>query len=109
MWSIESVATVGVVAAGVALWYRSLQARETALAVTREACRELALQPLDQSVALRRIRLTRDRGRIRLRRLYGFEFSTDGSDRLAGQTCLVGMRAEWVRVEYPDGTVYLNT
>lgn len=109
MWPIEAVATGGLVAAGVAFWYRSLQARETALAVTRDACRELALQPLDQSVALRRIRLVRAGGGVRLRRLYGFEFSTDGSDRLTGQTCLLGMRAEWVRVEYPDGPVYLNT
>ena len=108
MWSIEAVATCGAVAGGVAFWYRSLQARETALAVTRAACRELALQPLDGSVALRRIALARDGGRLRLRRIYGFEFSSDGRDRLTGQTCLVGMRAEWVRVEYPDGPVFLN-
>ncbi len=66
----------------VLLWLDHLGARERAQALGQRLCAEAGVQLLDQSVALRRIDLMRDaEGRLGLRRWYGFELSTDGTDR----------------------------
>lgn len=51
-------------------WLDSLRARELALGICRAACEQRALQLLDQTVALRRLRLRWTADGIRLRRTY---------------------------------------
>lgn len=91
-----------------AFWYDSLGARECALEAGRRACRHAEVQLLDQTVALARLGLRRDRrGRLRLTRCYQFEFSRDGSDRWLGRVLLLGQYAESVQLEHPDGLLIL--
>ena len=95
--------------AGAGAWYRVLAARERALQVVREVCVELSVQVLDQTVALREWRPCRDeRGRLAVRRVYRFEFSTAGVDRHAGWVGFVGASLSWVRLDHPDGPIYMN-
>jgi hypothetical protein len=83
-----------VILAGMAwFWWDSLQKREIAVRAARQLCQKAAVQFLDDSVALIRMRLRRDsQQRIRLYREYAFEYSSQGDDRLAGRVYLLGDR-----------------
>ena len=87
----------------VALWIDALRAREAALDAGREACERYGVQFLDDTVAFARLRFARDAdGRLRLERLYTFEFSQSGSDRRSGAIRVHGRYAEDVQLEpYP--------
>ncbi|HET8552436.1 MAG TPA: DUF3301 domain-containing protein [Gammaproteobacteria bacterium] len=91
------------------LWNDTLKAREQMLARCRRACNDLAMQLLDETVAVHRVGFGRtDRGRIALRRTYEFEFSADGKDRWAGRAILLGRRLEMLQMETPDGLTIVN-
>lgn len=86
------------------LWNDALKARERALQASGRVCRELDVQLLDQTVALRRMRPARDAGgRLRLRREYGFEFTLEGSERRRGTVLMLGVRVESVHLDHPEG------
>ena len=86
----EILALTLVVIAGWLTW-DSLRARETANAAMREACRRAGLLFLDDTVALTSISPVRGAdGRVRLRRVFGFEFSDNGQARRKGSLTLVG-------------------
>lgn len=92
-------ALVAAVAAAAAwfLW-DSLKAREAANAAIRPACRSEGLLFLDDTVALDAIRPARgDDGRVRLARVYRFEYSDTGDNRRRGTVALLGARI--VRVD----------
>ncbi len=78
-------------AAGGWLWYDSLKARETAVVAARAACAAEDLMLLDDTVAIARLGFGRDDGgTLRLRRVYGFEYSDTGNDRHGGSIALLG-------------------
>ena len=73
------------------LWYDSLNAREAGMNEARAACAAEDLQLLDDTVAIRSLRLARDdAGRLRLQRVYGFEYSDTGDNRRQGSVTLLG-------------------
>jgi hypothetical protein len=101
------LAAIFAVGAVIWFWSDSLRAREQALRVCGAACRQLEVQFLDQTVAVYKLGLARDpRGRLRLRRFYGFEFSIDGVDRYRGQAVLLGHALELLQMDHPDGPLY---
>jgi hypothetical protein len=72
-------------------WSAALRALELARQRSRELCAAAGVQLLDQTVALRRLRVERaPLGGLRLLRCYAFEVSSDGIDRLHGSLDLVG-------------------
>jgi hypothetical protein len=78
--------------AAVAGWlvWDSLEARETANAAMREACRRAGLLFLDDTVALTSMRPARDgRGGVQLRRVFGFEYSDTGHNRRKGTLTMI--------------------
>jgi hypothetical protein len=88
-------AVLGLLALALAAWFiwDSLRVREAANAAMRRACAAQGLLFLDDTVALRSIRPMRDDdGRMRLRRIYAFEFSDTGHDRCKGSITLIGDR-----------------
>ncbi|MDP3584314.1 MAG: DUF3301 domain-containing protein [Thiobacillus sp.] len=94
------VLLLGLFGAGAWYWYAGMQAREQAVAVSRRACTDAAVQLLDDSVSLRRIRLARDgSGQLRFQRDYRFEFSDNGDNRRPGVVRMLGERAEWVSLD----------
>jgi len=80
--------------AGVAwLWWDGLRKRELAMQAARALCLRTGVQLLDETVALRRLRLRRDAlQRLRLHREFAFEYSSSGDDRLPGRVYLLGDR-----------------
>lgn len=83
------------------LWQAALRAREHARALGQDLCDRAGVQLLDQSVALRRLRLIRGAdGWFRLLRRYRFEISMDGADRHFGSLDVAGDRV--VAFSLPD-------
>ncbi len=77
--------------AGAWFWTDSMRAREAALDAGRRACAAEAVQFLDWTVMLKHTRLGRDdEGRLRVKRLYEFEFSDTGNNRIKGSITLLG-------------------
>lgn len=89
--STTELFTLLAMAALVWFWFDGLKAREIAVAFARSACDRTGLQFLDETVALRSLRTTRDaHGHLVWKRLYGFEFSRTGVDRLQATVLLHG-------------------
>ncbi|MEW6687703.1 MAG: DUF3301 domain-containing protein [Pseudomonadota bacterium] len=100
MWETAAIAAL---VAGIAFWIDSLRARERALAAGRAACERYGLQLLDETVAVSALRLARNaEGRLRLRRVYAFEFSDTGNNRRQGSVAVLGAEVEDLHLEpYP--------
>ena len=78
-------------------WYSNHNAYEFARQLGAEVCARAAVQFLDHTVSLHRLRLRRDDdGRVRIYRIYRFDYSTDGLSRQSGQLALLGSRVLWV-------------
>jgi hypothetical protein len=90
--------------AGAAAWYwfSGTRVRELAIAAARRSTEMADVQLLDQSVALARVSLSRDRqGRWRVWREYRFDYSRDGLSREVGHIIMLGPRLEAVIVAEP--------
>ncbi|WPC07217.1 DUF3301 domain-containing protein [Pseudomonas benzenivorans] len=78
--------------AGAWLWHAH-GLRERALALVKQHCAKADVELLDGNVALRKITLLADaRGRKRLARVYGFEFTVTGEQRHAGSIVMFGQQ-----------------
>lgn len=100
---------LGLTAFGVWFWLDSLKTREIGVNAARNACQEDGLQFLDETVVGVSVRLARDdAGRLRLRRVYSFEYSDTGNDRRAGSVTLLGHDVEFLHVR-PHLYVIPNT
>lgn len=87
---IELVAIAMLLVAGW-LWFDSLRARESAVRTARHACVADGVLFLDDTVALANFGLQRgDSGRLALKRVYRFEFSDTGNNRLNGSVTMLG-------------------
>lgn len=87
------------IVAGVWFWLDALKAREIALQAGENACRAEGVQFLDWTVAQERLRLRRnEEGRVQWLRVYHFEFSETGNDRLDGSVTLHGRSVASVRL-----------
>lgn len=90
-------------AAAAWLWFDSLKAREMAISAAKAACRGEQLLLLDDTVAIARISLARDDdSAVRLRRIYGFEYSDTGNDRRTGSIAMLGGRVLVINLNLPD-------
>ena len=97
MWEAAALLAIG---AGLAFWIDSLRARERALVAGRRACERYGLQLLDETVQFSRLGLARDEaGRIRLRRIYRFEFSETGDNRRHGAIVMLGAELQDLQLE----------
>lgn len=82
------------------LLFEALRAREAAIRITKEACRQHGLQLLDDTVHGVRLRFVRDgEGVVRLRRTFLFDFSEDGVNRRSGKVVMLGATVESLQLE----------
>lgn len=73
------------------LWIDSLKAREACILAARAACEVEGLLFLDETVAIDSLWPARDDdGRLKLRRVYSFEYSETGNDREKGTVTMLG-------------------
>ncbi|MCQ4286436.1 DUF3301 domain-containing protein [Pseudomonas stutzeri] len=84
--------TVFLLFAAIAAWlWHSHGIRERALVAVQRHCKKMDVELLDGNVAFRRIGLQRDsRGRRRIGRVYGFEFTVTGEQRHPGSIVMFG-------------------
>jgi hypothetical protein len=92
MPGFEIIVVVLLVALG-AFWLTSLKVREAAVKAARAACETEGLLLLDDTVAIRALKLARNAaGHLRIQRTYDFEYSDTGDNRRKGSVVLVGTR-----------------
>ncbi len=90
MTLLDILGLLALAAGGWFLW-DSLRVREVANEAMRSTCKTEGLLFLDDTVALRSLWPARDdEGRLRLRRVYGFEFSDTGHNRRKGSVVMMG-------------------
>ena len=92
---------IGLIALAALVWlvWDSLRAREAAIAASRSACSASGWQFLDETVAIESVRPARDRhGTLRLRRIYGFEYSDTGNSRHKGTVVTLGAEVLLVHI-----------
>lgn len=81
-------------------WFNGQQVKEVALKAVRAHCLNLEVQMLDEYVALNSIRLKRNQaGKMRVRRIFLFEFSSTGNERYNGVCIMLGRRVESIQME----------
>ena len=86
------------------LWVDTMRAREVALDAGRRACDSESVQFLDWTVAVVKMRIDRAHdGRLRIRRVYEFEFSDTGNNRLKGSITLLGTQLISLHLAPGDG------
>ena len=93
---------LGLLGVGVAFWYwlDAMRIKEAAHLIGKRECEKAALFFLDDTVALTRVRLRRDReGYMRIFRDYRFEFTSDGSRRYTGEISMQGRHLARLHLE----------
>ena len=80
------------------LWLSGARARELAAAISRKACDREGYQLLDESVALQRVGLRWTSQGLRLRRMYRFDYSIDGTLRETGYVLMLGYKLESIHI-----------
>lgn len=81
------------------LWLDGARARELAIGISKAACKQQGLQLLDDTVFLERIGLRWTTGGLRFRRMFRFEYSTEGTMRQHGYIILVGPQLELIQLQ----------
>lgn len=90
---------LALLAGGIWLWLDTLKAREIGARAAEQACLDEGLQFLDESVVGRSFGVARDAdGRLKLRRVYAFEYSDTGDNRRSGSVTLLGHEVELLHV-----------
>jgi hypothetical protein len=90
MTLVEILVLMLVAAAAYFIW-SNLKARETANVAIRAACEAARMLFLNDTVGLESFWFVRhEDGRLRLRRVYGFEYSDTGLDRRRGTVTMIG-------------------
>ena len=76
-------------------WQDSISKREIAVMLGRELAQRYQLQLLDETVACQKIRLGRDnRGQAQIQRLYAFEVSANGAERMECHLQILGKQLQ---------------
>ena len=81
-------------------WFDGIRAKEIATARAKAACQKVLLEFLDDTVAIKKVRLRRNvNGQLSIYREYEFEFSSTGEYRYKGQIRLLGQNLIDVEME----------
>jgi len=81
-------------------WLDGQKVKEIAFKAVRAHCLSLEVQMLDEYVALESVRSKRDQsGKMRIRRIFLFEFSSTGNERYNGICFMLGQRVEAIQME----------
>lgn len=89
-----------ILVSGFLYWLDSIRAKEIATSQSRQACKKVSLQFLDETVAIKKLRLRRNSiGRLVFYREYQFEFTSTGEFRYKGITKLLGKHLLGIEME----------
>jgi hypothetical protein len=97
--SLRSIFLTALIFVGVVYWLRARDLKQLALIEATKYCKNLDLALLDESVALKRLRPTRNsKGRLLLSRVYQFDFTANGEDRYQGEIILAGKQVIQIKL-----------
>lgn len=89
-------------------WFDSARAKEAATRAATLACKDIQAQLLDQTVALKNLRVVRDtKGKVQFQRSYNFELSMDREVRSVGRIILLAQKISSVQLDHADGTTII--
>ena len=81
-------------------WLDGRRAHAMAVAICRRACERVGAQLLDETVALNRVGLRRDtQRRLRIRRMFTFDYSVNTVIRQQGYIIMVGIETEVLHID----------
>ena len=80
----------------VLLWLDAARAREFATLLVRRYCDNRGMQFLDDTVSLARMGIRWTAGGLRIRRMFRFDFSLEGTGRRTGYILMLGTRLETI-------------
>jgi hypothetical protein len=87
----------GILGVAYKVWENSMDARQTANRIAKDACSRAVVQFLDGTVAFSGFRLDRgSHGKRRLLRTYTFDYTNDGFERAQGFIVLAGHQVQAV-------------
>lgn len=81
------------------LWLDGARARELAIGISKAACRRQGLQLLDDTVFRERLGLRWTTKGLRFRRMFRFEYSTEGTLRRKGYILMIGTELEVIHLQ----------
>lgn len=88
-------------------WLDGVKTREIGVQAARAACRREGVQFLDESVSSRSFRLVRDEaGRLCPQRVYDFEYSVSGNDRVQGSVVVRGKQVVMLEIGPPGAPTF---
>lgn len=87
------------------LWLDAARAREIATALARRYCDNRDLQFLDDTVSLSRMGLRWTTQGLRIRRMFRFDFSLEGTGRRTGHVLMIGTLLETIDDGLPSEPV----
>jgi hypothetical protein len=91
MLNLTVLVWLSLIAALASFWWQSDAVKIRALKLASDHCKNLGVQFLDQSMVINGLWPIRDvRGSLRLRRRYGFEFTSTGEERYQGVITMAG-------------------
>ena len=97
---LTDIILIGVMCLAYGYWFNAQKTKEIALAAARNHCLAMAVQMLDDYVALNRLRLHKNKtGKIQLRRSFVFEFSSTGNERYNGTAFMLDRHIESIYME----------
>jgi len=100
---VSDLAILLFMAVALLAWFEGRRVQEIATAYCRRACEAAGVQLLDDVAPVWRLRLVRDAdGRLRVQRLYTFEYSRDG-ERRRGSVVMLGRTPVSLQLEEPGG------
>lgn len=82
-------------------WRDTLKVREIAIQICRKTCQSHGVQLLDQTIALHRLGLRWVRSGLKLRRVYEFDYSLEGSGRRTGYVVMMGTDNVSLHIDLP--------
>ncbi len=82
-------------------WFNGTKAKEKAIQIAKEKCKENGLQFLDETVNQTRIGVRWGAGRLYIRRMFYFDFSMSGIGRRSGWMILKGTDIEAFDLDLP--------
>lgn len=80
-------------------WWTSMRARQNAYAQARRSCQQFGVRLIDDTVERISLKFIRERGQLRLARLYQFQFFTTGEQRYNGYVTMVGHHVVDVKMD----------
>ena len=103
---MDTISFLVLLGTGIWFWQDSVRTREIAVSYARRYCREMKYQLLDETVAVKTLKIGRNfLGNVAFHRRYDFELSANGYDRFNGNLFLIGQKLVLIQLNHPDGII----